>query len=485
MDRLAKQGILYRQAICQCPACVPSRNSMMFGMYASQLGVRENGSGLYFEDRLPALPLPEILRQGGYQTAGFGKTHWNHGRYAEEPSTRGFEYRVDGTPKGHGALYEKGCINMEEIDPEGYEWNRQECKNFGNGANVASYLGCTSQVPARQHRDGFIADQCLKYLETRVDPEKPLFLYLSFYKPHAAFNVISEFEGLYDIRDIPDVPQPPWAEEPETHLREIRKNSRALRGQYAAWKETWEKLSPMQRRMTTLRYWANCSWLDAYFGKVLDKLQETGLLVNSLIVFTSDHGDMMGERNHTFGQFNLCENSIRVPLILSGSWVPKEKQGMVDDRPAELTDLVPTLVRAAGVKPNPMLPGLDLLNNTRRTGAFSEFHCGTERQAGPAWAWRNEDWKLISYMPGLIWNAAARLQEFRGELYDLRRDPYECKNIYYDPKYATVVNQLTTEMLMGTACAYAKAPFYYSERGLAGLEPPDDNKNNEEKTEGL
>ena len=78
IDSLAQNGILFDQAVCQAPMCVPSRNSMMFGFYPSQTGVRTNRGALLDENRLPGTPLPQLLRDAGYFCAGFGKTHWNH-----------------------------------------------------------------------------------------------------------------------------------------------------------------------------------------------------------------------------------------------------------------------------------------------------------------------------------------------------------------------------------------------------------------------
>jgi hypothetical protein len=94
LDRLAKKGVIFRNATCQSPSCVPSRNSMMFGLYPSQLGILSNGSHSLGDSFLPCDPLPARLQKVGYQTAGFGKTHW--GRTDEQKSTRGFEIRVVG-----------------------------------------------------------------------------------------------------------------------------------------------------------------------------------------------------------------------------------------------------------------------------------------------------------------------------------------------------------------------------------------------------
>src|SRR5690606_26962039 len=125
-----------------------------------------------------------------------------------------------------------------------------------------------------------------------------------------------------------------------------------------------------------LRYWANCSWLDAYFGQVLERLKAMGRLENSLILFLSDHGELLGERNFRFSKYCLYDSSVRVPLILAGSAVPPEKRGTVDDRPVGLVDVLPAVAKAAGVSLNGVVPGLDLLGEGRRAGTFCEFHAG-------------------------------------------------------------------------------------------------------------
>jgi len=471
LDRLAQNGIRYSQAVCQAPMCVPSRYSMMFGYYPSQLGVRGNGGGLFFEERLPTVPLPEMMRQSGYQTAGFGKTHWNHGYLNPEPPTRGFEVRAEGQ-SADSAQYEKGAIMMSEVNPQGLAAYFAETKDYGGGEeNAKGYLGCTSQVPPEDHRDGFIAQQCLKFLDEGVDPDRPLFLYLSFIKPHAGFNVIKKFEDLYDINDIPDLPEPPWLEEPDTHVRATREQNIQMQKRYDGWRSVWEKLTPMERRRTTLRYWANCSWLDDYFGQVLEKLDKLGRLDNSLIIYTSDHGDMMGERQHMFSKYCLYDSSVRVPLILSGSVVPEELRGTVDDRPAELVDLIPTIQETLQIKTDPRRPGLNLLGEKKKLGSFCEFYGGApNRMYGtPAYMWRKKDWKLILYLPGPLTEAISKVDQTKGELYNLAEDPYEWYNLYDQIEYAAIREQLKTELLMHLAISWAKGPVFYEKSGLQSL----------------
>jgi arylsulfatase A-like enzyme len=472
LDRLAAEGITFSQAVCQSPMCVPSRSSMMFGYYPSQLGVRTNYGGLFDEERLPSEPLPELMRQAGYQTAGFGKTHWNHSSGVEEPSTRGFEVRAVGLSRESGH-YEQGAVMMGDTHPESLAAYSRETGGFGGGEeNALGYIGLTSQLPMDQHRDGWVAEQSLSFLEAGPDPERPLFFYLSFLKPHAGFNVPAEFEQLYNLEDIPDIPQPPWADEAQTHLAasdEVNEHSRAS---YLEKRQVWQQLSGEERRRTTLRYWANCSWLDHYFGRVLDKLQQLGRLDNALIVFVSDHGEMLGERQFRFTKYNLYDSSVRVPMILSGSYIPQERRGTFDDLPAELIDLVPTLREVAGLGADLRLPGVHLLHGPRHRGTFCEFHGKgvTAPHSAPAYMWRTQEWKLILYLEGSVRDSASRVEATRGELYHLAEDPHEWSNIYDSGDYAGVREQLKTELLMHLASSWAKGPYFYDRGGFKALE---------------
>lgn len=462
IDKLTQNGITFDSAVCQYPACVPSRNSMMFGLYPSQLGVRSNSGGLFHEDRLPSVPIPQLLKDAGYLTAGFGKTHWNHGVLNKEPSTRGFDKRVIGQDAS-SELYEQGAYMMSEGNPEGLKRYYDETKTYGAGEeNTNGYIGCTSGISHRDHRDGWVAEQCLEYLDSNeIDEEKPLFLYLSFLKPHAGFNVPKEFEDLYQIEDFKDVTQPPWDldDEPESHLCD--------RKEYFQWRETWSNLTAEERKRTTLRYYANISWLDSYFGQVLDKLEKLGRLDNAVIIFTSDHGDLMGERNYIFRKYNLYESSVRVPLIISGTIIPENQKGSIDSRLAEHIDLLPTIAKLAQAPINPILPGIDLLSDTKRSGAFSEFHGITDEgfQASPAYMWRKKEYKLILYLEGALKDNFLNVQDVKGELYHLSKDPLEWNDLYQDDNYARIREQMKTELLMHIACTYARGPFYYDSLG--------------------
>lgn len=447
LDRLAKKGVIFREAACQSPSCVPSRNSMMFGLYPSQLRVFSNGSQAIDDSQVPCDPLPERLQKAGYLTAGFGKTHW--GRTFEPKSTRGFEIRVVGAKE---VGMETGARYQDDENPQGLAAYRKETDTYGPGEEgVPGYIGCTSKVPEPDHRDGYVAAKCLEFLDSGLDPNRPLFLYLSFLKPHAGLNVPARFEDLYDINTIPDTEQPPWQEEPGTHLAASDAGSDSLGPRYQTWREAWTRMTPIERRRTTLRYYANCSWLDDYFGQVMDKLGKLGRLKNTLVAYTSDHGEMLGERNFRFSKYCLYDSSVRVPLILSGSVVPQGLHGTIDGRPAELVDLYPTIAKAAGTSIELSSPGLDLLGNQKHAGSFSEYH----DSGAPAYMWRTKRWKLILFMDKPLDEAKLTPDQAKGELYNLEEDPHEWKNLYGNPEFAATREELKTELLMHLACTWS------------------------------
>lgn len=451
LDRLARQGVLFNQATCQAPMCTPSRNSLMLGLYPSQLGIRSNGSHALGDSNLPCDPIPALLQKAGYQTAGFGKTHWG---ITDQPiGTRGFETRIVGAKE---VGIEIGATQyQDEEDPVGLAAYRKEVANYGPGEEgVPGYLGISSKVPDRDHRDGYVAEKCLEFLDRGMDSTRPLFLYLSFLKPHAGLNAPKRFADLYNINDIPDTEQPPWEEEVDTHLAYSDKTNKFQNDRHKAWREKWSGMTPLERRRTTLYYYANCSWLDDYFGQVLEKLEKAGRLKNALIVFTSDHGEMLGERNYRFTKYCLYESSVRVPVLLSGSVVPEPSRGKIDQRPVELVDLYPTIAKVAGTKQQLSSPGLNLLSDQKHKGSFCEYH----DSGAPAYMWRTNKWKLILFSNMPLKDDKTPTGSFRGELYDLENDPNEWKNLYNIQKYQKMREQLKTELLEHLAISFTGFP---------------------------
>lgn len=429
LDELANAGIFYDQAVCQAAMCIPSRNSMMLGLYPNQTGILRNGPGLA-DNKLPAQPLVELLRSAGYQTAGFGKTHWGL-----TCSTRGFETRyISDCP-------EVGAVMMNDDDPEAKKRIGTEAKALGpGGENNLGYLGFTSKVPEEQHRDGWITRKCLDFIKNGIDPKRPLFLYLSFMKPHAGHNVPAGYEDKYDVSKVKYAKQPPWENDISPHALGVNR-----RDMYVPY---WSKATDEQWRLMTMRYRANCTWLDDLFGRALKQLKQQGVLDNALIVYCADHGEMLGERFYRFNKYCLYESSVRVPIILSGSALQKNYRGKTDHRPAELVDLYPTILKTAGLDIPSASVGLNLLADQKRPASFCSFH---ERKNEAAFMWRTESHKLILVMKSPADDDASKYTAsdiVGGEFYDLKKDSQEWNNLYTDQNADTAIRErMTTELL--------------------------------------
>ena len=426
LDKLARNGIRYEDAVCQAPMCVPSRNSMMLGLYPNQVGILRNARGIP-DNKLPAMPLPELFRKAGYQTAGFGKTHWGLAC-----STRGFETRYI------AECFEQGAVMMKDDAPEAKRRYDAEGRTMGGGEeNNLGYLGFTSKLPEEEHRDGWVTGKCLDFIENGVDAERPLFLYLSFLKPHAGHNVPAGYEELYDTNAVQYAKQPPWEQDRSAHALGVNRRDMYI--------DYWSKATDEQWRLMTMRYRANCTWIDDMFGRALKALESKGILDNALIVYCSDHGEMLGERFYRFNKYCLYEASVRVPMILSGSALPAKLRGETDHRPAELVDLYPTLLKAAGIKIPSTSVGIDLLSNTKRKASFTALH---ERKDEAAFMWRTHQHKLI-----LIVRRKADASQYTasdikgGEFYDLQNDPQEWNNLYDDTEQSNICRKMTEELL--------------------------------------
>lgn len=426
LDKLAQEGVRFTQAVCQAPMCIASRNSMMFGLYANQTGVLRNGRGIP-DDKLPTLPLAQQFQDAGYETAGFGKTHWGI-----RCSTRGFETRFA------AEVFEDGAKMMRDLDPDKKQRYLDETISYGPGEEDPSgYIGETSALPEGDHRDGWVTEKCLDYIMGRQD-ERPLFLYLSFLKPHAGHNVPEGFEDQYNLEETNFAEQPPWEKDDSPHAKGVNR-----RGMYEGF---WKDATEDQWKEMTMRYYANCTWIDDMFGRTLQALKEKGLLENSIIIYVTDHGEMLGERYYRFNKYCLYESSVRVPIIISGSALPKEWKGKEDRRPAELVDIYPTLLKAAGIDIPEKVVGINLLDTDQnRAFSFCALH---EREDEASFMARTESYKLIlrfSRKPDA--SQYVKSDIIGGEFYDLKNDHQEWTNLYEQQDVEKIRGEMTALMM--------------------------------------
>lgn len=367
IDRLAAMGVRFTRAYCQAPVCGPSRMSFYTGRYVSGHGATYNG-----------VPLPvgiptmgDHLRPLGLRTAVVGKTHvapdtrgmerlgLGTGREAQLFSQAGFEpyARDDGLYPETGSRVQSPFNDY--LRSLGYEadnpWHDYANSALdSDGKEVSGWHLRNAGLPARvdpEHSEtAFTTDRALDFItECR---ERPWCLHLSYIKPHWPYMAPAPFHALYGADDV----QPVRASE-----RELE-SPNPVYAAFAALPFSHEFSKPRTRRRVIPTYMGLIAEIDHHLGRLWSRLEASGRLEDTMIVFTSDHGDYLGD--HWLGEKDLFhEQSVRVPLII---YDPDPAAGPTrathDDRLVEAIDLLPTFVDALGGTPEPhLLDGQSLL----------------------------------------------------------------------------------------------------------------------------
>ncbi|MFF9788481.1 choline-sulfatase [Streptomyces sp. SceaMP-e96] len=432
LDRLAQAGTRFSQAVCNVAPCVPSRHSFITGMRAGQTGVLTN---MHYWPRDPLYPtIGTACEALGYETASIGKMHWKPHVAPEEhvPTKRGFAFRAsyDG-PATDGpcdVVYDDFATDAERAIRQ--SWSDR----FGRGGeNRHGYLGEITAIDGNRLPDSWLADQAAAYLRERRHTDKPFCLVVSLDRPHPESVVAQEYADLYDPDEVPLPPKPPARfEEPDSYLRALRDHLE------------WSEMSEEDLRVSIARYLANVSFVDACLGKVLEALDECGFADNTIVSFTSDHGEMLGERDRCFSKYSTYDSALRVPLLVR--WPGVGTPSTVSDAAVELIDLMPTWLDALGVETPRRLPGRSLrpLLEGRspaqagwRSASLTELYTPSADGSAPRaqWAVRTGNYKLIERQTG------------DSALYDLRNDPEEFVNRIDDAALAGVREELRTTLL--------------------------------------
>ncbi len=406
LDALAQRGAVFETAYCNFPLCAPSRFSMAAGQLCSRIGAFDNAA------ELPAsIPTyAHYLRQLGYQTALSGKMH-----FVGPDQFHGFETRL-----------------TAEIYPADFSW----VPNWGDEGERDTndprsvFISGLCERSVQIDYDEEVTFRAVRHLYdiARSNDERPFFLQVSYTHPHEPYLCRKEFWDLYEGVDIPPpVVGPLTREQHDPHSLRLLEDFGMLDCDFK------EEDVDRSRRA----YFGSLSYIDSKIGEVLDAVEAIGASQNTAIIFTADHGDMLGERGMWFKK-HFFEPSLRVPLFLVG---PSIKPQRVSEL-ASLVDLLPTLCGLANggdwegaVEP---LDGVDLTTlldqsspKPRRT-IFAEYLA--EATLAPIFMIRRGRHKFISSSkdPAL--------------LYDLESDPNELENLADKPDHQELVRDLVMEV---------------------------------------
>ena len=328
LEQLGEEGVVFERALCASPLCVPSRASLMTGMLPSRTGAHDNAG------ELPAVvpTFAHYLRALGYRTVLTGKMH-----FIGPDQLHGFDERP-----------------MPDVYPAGLDWVPDW--RLADDETLPWYHDLSSVLRAGPVRstlqveyDAEVAEHaCRVIAESAVDPSRPLLLVASFTHPHDPYEVPAAYWDRYEGVEIdpPAYPEPPESLDAPT---------RRLRTMVAA-----ERIpvSPGQTLLARRGYYGAISLVDDHIGAILSALAEHGLAEDTVVVVTSDHGDMLGERGLWY-KMAPFEDSIRVPLIVHA---PGRFAAARVAAPVSLLDLVPTLGDlGGGFEPAATVDGVSLL----------------------------------------------------------------------------------------------------------------------------
>lgn len=400
IDRLAQRGVRFDRAYCQFPLCNPSRASMFTGLRPDQLQVYDLDT--HFRFTTPdVVTLPQLFRRHGYETVRVGKIY--HFGVPEEIGTPGFDDPVSWN---------------KTINPFGRDTaNKDKLINFTPQIPIGGALAYRiDDGPDEEQTDGWVATMAIRELERLKSSDKPFFLGVGFYRPHLPFVAPKKYFDLYPLDAIP-APADPTAS-----LTDVPASAFGT--------PLFAGLTPKQQRLIIRAYYASISFVDAQVGRVLDELERLGLAENTIIVFASDHGFLLGEHGQWWKQ-RLFEESVRTPLIIAA---PDRAHGAAL-HPVEFVDIYPTLAELAHLPAPAALAGRSLVPLLTQPdapwphAAFSQTATGTAIRTD---RWAYHEWGVAG-ADGV-------------ELYDHTADPAEEHNLARVPACATVVAELSAQL---------------------------------------
>ena len=402
VDRLAARGVNFSNFFTPDPICVPARACLTTGCYPVKCTGNKKNDG-EIKSGFPLLA--EEFNKRGYETYAMGKLHYlPYENSVTKQTTNGFK-TVE--------LAESGRI-AKVCDREGAEDYLAYLKSAGwggysraNGLGNNDVLVSTSIVPAEHYVDAWVADRTLHYLDRHLkgNPDRPFFMFSSFPKPHSAFDPPRPYDAMYDPRYLPG---------PVGDISMLKE--RGLNQFYRRHFEyEWDALSPEAKKTIKAYYYGLISFQDAQIGKLLNYLDIRGLTENTVIVYTADHGEMLGDFGLYFKEI-FYNGSVRIPMMISHPGVIPH--GRKTDALAGLQDLLPTLLAMTGEPLDAAVDGNDLKPAVFEDRDVREYYVAQcHNHPGQQYMVAGKEWKYIYHQDGGV-----------EELYNRLEDPDELVN---------------------------------------------------------
>ena len=451
IDALAARGILYTNHYATNPVCMPSRASFATGRYTLAHRVLDNGIWLPDDE----LTMPEVFRRHGYRTASFGKLHFQtYKSYPGDASMESMARWASGELDGWtGPYYGFERVELTTAHGEGCgghygRWRKKAFPNLKLGPEnaqsdekYAQFYCYKSNLPVEAHHSTWVADRAIDFLDGIGDA--PFYLNVSFPDPHAPFTPPAPYNTMYDGVAF----DPPHAVPGENDTKPLPYREAMTSNPFS--KDGGVRNFPDFKGRAYHQVLAHThgmiALIDDCVGRVLAKVRALGLEAQTIVVFTSDHGDFLGDHHFLFKGQLPCRSLLLVPLVISD---PRSPTGVVDAVCSNV-DVMPTLLSRCGIEIPECVQGAVLPGPGERAGRDWAFEAGWSKVAPEYHHFTiyRKDWRL-SVFPYLG----------DGELYDLESDPYEHRNLYRDPAHRARCDALTEELLFAVGRGEPKMP---------------------------
>ncbi len=432
LDRFMDTAVTFTHAHCQAPICTASRSSFLTGMYPSHLRNSRNGNGVVSPDVEERL-ITRLLTKSGYDCGLVGKLHLSGGIYGRESRAddgyRFFHYshapRTDWQRRGdyYEWIEEQGA-NADDVLAQFDARRRPRREDDMPQGGLWEPTADEDNAPPELHQTTWCTARAMEFIDEARDDDRPWLISLNPFDPHPPHDAPGEFYRRYD----PDtLPMPLFRESDvatQNQISDAGVDFQTRSHHPAHW--GFPKI--------TASYYGMIELIDEQFGRLLDHLESTGQRENTIVIFTSDHGETLGDHGLALKGCRFYEGLVRVPLMIS--WPDHFEAGVISDALVELTDIVPTLMGATGLPVPDDLHGESLLPiltgdapaGEHREFVWSEFaDCINLPDESRATMYRDRNWKLVVYHGNDV-----------GELYDLENDPDEFENLWDSADHASV-----------------------------------------------
>ncbi|MBD3422028.1 MAG: sulfatase-like hydrolase/transferase [Chitinivibrionales bacterium] len=425
LDAMACGGVRFNNAIPQNPICTPSRVSWLSGQYC-------HNHGYYGLDGPHPFQLPTIFghfRRQGYKTAAIGKihcpAHWveNDTDVFHEAAT----CSVDGRSPDYTAyLEERGIADLED---------HAALREFGDRGRQ-SLDARPSEIRYEDSPEGWSVRKSIGFMQDCIDKGKPFLAHVSMARPHQCYTPARQFWDRYDESKLTLPPNADW---------DLEGKAPTLRGMVAKFKEMEYLFDPPTYKAARLRklhgYLGNVSHVDHAVGEILDWLKSSGADEDTIVIYSSDHGEYVCEHGIMEKAPGICTDTVtRIPMVWR--WNGHLEAGHVAQEVVEAVDMAPTLCSLAGIPHLETADGRDISHLLR--GKSGEVH----KIGVTEFAWsksvRKGNYRLVYYPPEMF---PDDYPDGFGELYDIKSDPWEMKNLFFDPEYQSVVREMQSDLL--------------------------------------